>query len=236
MTQTIWTVLRSGGEYTAHHVLELEANLAKHAPAATLKCITDEQGFRDLCHFSERWDQLRTYTHYGPTGQWPGWWFKAHIYGPWNDNESLLYCDLDTRFCGPLDDLFATTGSIVLRDFYRGGAGIGSGLMRMSKNMRMRIWSAWIESPNVWMEALGVRGDQGFLEQFLRQENHAGIPTDFERWQDVLPGQIVSYKKHCRDDLTPGDSAGTGKPPVDARVVCFHGHPRPWHVEGTPSW
>lgn len=226
-SNTIWTVLRSGGEYTAEHVLQLEASLQKWAPHATLKVICDEQAWRDLVFLDQKWKN-RTYAVYGDDRQWPGWWFKAHLYGPWNSNESLLYCDLDTRFTGPLDDVFATKGSIVLRDFYRGGAGIGSGLMRMSNDMRERIWRSWIEAPDVWIRAMSTRGDQGFLEQFVKQENQLGTPTDFERWQDVLPGQIVSYKKDIRD-------LGLAYPPADARVVCFHGQPRPWHLD-TSAW
>jgi hypothetical protein len=53
-------------------------------------------------------------------------------------------------------------------------------------------------------------GDQGFLQSVL---------GDCQRWQDVAGG-IYSYKAHC--------SRGV---PADARVICFHGKPRPWDVE-----
>jgi hypothetical protein len=51
-------------------------------------------------------------------------------------------------------------------------------------------------------------GDQGFLHE------HIG---DAAKWQDTEP--VYSYKVHCK-----------GKLPADAKVVCFHGKPRPWTV------
>ena len=57
-------------------------------------------------------------------------------------------------------------------------------------------------------------GDQAFLETVLIDR--------VERIQDAMPGGLVSYKadvaKHGLGD--------------DARVVMFHGRPRPWEVPG----
>ncbi|MCV5830831.1 hypothetical protein OFN28_29620, partial [Escherichia coli] len=56
------------------------------------------------------------------------------------------------------------------------------------------------------------------------------------RWQDIIPGSIVSYK--C-DIATPSmigfnanlaSEAATGKVPDNVAVVCFHGSPRPWRT------
>ena len=38
----------------------------------------------------------------------------------------------------------------------------------------------------------------------------------------VVPGQIVSYKLSVQE---------TGRLPPGARLVCFHGHPRPWEIQ-----
>jgi hypothetical protein len=50
------------------------------------------------------------------------------------------------------------------------------------------------------------------------------------RWQDVLPGQVVSYKIHVQLDPKKGKHIGNGLVPAGTRVVCFHGQPRPWAV------
>ncbi len=50
---------------------------------------------------------------------------------------------------------------------------------------------------------------------------HGFIET---RIQDFFPG-VYSYKHHCLKSL-----------PKDAKVVCFHGHPRPHEVKRKPEW
>jgi hypothetical protein len=44
---------------------------------------------------------------------------------------------------------------------------------------------------------------------------------NIDRWQELVPDQVFSYKAHIRDRAVP----------PSARVVCFHGKPRPWEVE-----
>ena len=67
------------------------------------------------------------------------------------------------------------------------------------------------------MRMKGKRGDQAFIEDALTGSTQ--LRPLF--WQDLLPGQVVSYKNHIR---------GKEKFPARARVVCFHGKPRPWGV------
>jgi hypothetical protein len=81
---------------------------------------------------------------------------------------------------------------------------------------RPAIWEVFSREPQHWMRqysgvANGARwGDQGFLSAH-------GL-GQAQRWQSVVPGQLYSYKAHCR---------GRAVPPPDARVICFHGEPRP---------
>ena len=56
-------------------------------------------------------------------------------------------------------------------------------------------------------------GDSRFLESIV------GAKT--KRWQDMFPGQLVSYKKHVRG----------GPLPEGARLVSFHGRPDPEDVD-----
>lgn len=138
----------------------------------------------------------------------PGWWAKIEAFrrkGP------ILYMDLDTLITGPLDDLFNAVEQhdfIALRDFYR-PTQMGSGLMGWRGDMS-EIYNTFLTNPEAHMKRCRTTkcwGDQGFIDGVVKQKTY---------WQDVLPGQVVSYKKH-----------GVTQ---DANVVCFHGKPRPWDI------
>jgi hypothetical protein len=48
---------------------------------------------------------------------------------------------------------------------------------------------------------------------------------DAARWQKTFPDQVISYKVHIKT------AKGGDRPlPKDARIVCFHGQPRPWQL------
>lgn len=141
---------------------------------------------------------------------WPGWWSKMELFRP-DLAGDFLYMDLDTVVRGPLDDLFCGKLAL-LRDFYRPD-GLGSGLMYLPERDRGEIWREWTQNPALWMAECGFGGDQAFLERFWLARA--------ARFQDIAPGQVVSYK---------------ASPPAErraARVVCFHGEPRPRDVNWT---
>ena len=136
---------------------------------------------------------------------WPGWWSKMEMFRP-DLTGDFLYMDLDTVVRGPIDDFLSVGRLTLLRDFYR-ERGLGSGLMFLPEADRAEIWQAWIASPERWMAEHPVDGDQAFLERYWLARA--------DRWQDVLPGCVASYK-------------ASGKAEREAAaVVCFHGEPRP---------
>lgn len=139
--------------------------------------------------------------------RWPGWWCKMGLFDP-SVKGDLLYFDLDTIIVGPLDDIRDVDFLTVLSDFNVPHK-MASGMMFIPQDKRAEIWDAWIKNPDEHMRQWRGHGDGGFLSQFW---NGAA------RWQDLLPGQVVSYKRHVRP---------LGKIPDDARVCCFHGQPRP---------
>ena len=147
--------------------------------------------------------------------QWPGWWCKMELFRP-SVKGDFLYLDLDTVVVGDLSDIIARKKLTVLRDFNVPDR-MASGVMFIPEDERPPIWTAWIHDPKGHVAKWGGHGDGGFLSQFWHDKA--------DRWQDVLPGQIVSYKNHVR---------GKGVP-RNARLVCFHGRPRPrdvnWKVE-----
>lgn len=137
---------------------------------------------------------------------WPGWWSKMAMFDP-DISGDFLYLDLDTVICGPVGELF--TGKLtVLRDF-NVPKWMASGVMFIPEVDREEIWRNWIADPDYHIRKHGFGyGDGGFLSQFWKQKA--------DRWQDVLPGKIVSYKNHCKQEA-----------PKEASVICYHGQPRP---------
>lgn len=196
------TVLKSGGDYKPQHVERLHLQWQRYAPMdSTFKCLTDME--------------LPDFISSEPLEHgWPGWWSKIEIFkipGP------VMYMDLDTSIVGPLDDLCGAVlrnEFIALRDFNPSARDMGSGLMGWTGNL-IRIYEEFLLDPEGHMARCRTSqrwGDQGFIEQLAYPRTY---------WQTEVPGQVVSYKKHClyKKFAPPG-----------ARVVCFHGKPRPWEI------
>jgi len=148
---------------------------------------------------------------------WPGWWSKIEIFtlrGP------CLYMDLDTVVLdslAPLLEIARTRPFTVLRDFNhpKAGRNVQSSVMAWNGSHPTlgRLYTRFRCHPEHHMAENNCRefwGDQGFIER------HA---EGWEYWQDMLPGALVSYKIHCRNGAPPG-----------ARVMVFHGKPRPFDI------
>lgn len=185
---TVATVYRTGGIYSREWVWALKRGLNRHMPPGwDFRVLTDDPAVE---HY---W---RTPLIHG----WPGWWSKLELFRPGLFRGRVLYLDLDTLPVGDLSEIAAYDGQFaMLSDFYHPERA-ESGVM------------AW-------------DGDEmvGIYERFLR-EGMAGETRDGKwianrflstRLQDVLPGQIASWKVHARD----------GKP-EGARLVCAHGRPK----------
>jgi hypothetical protein len=138
---------------------------------------------------------------------WPGWWSKMELFAL---EEDFLYFDLDTVIVGGLEAITAVNRLTVLRDPYwmrrQDPKRIGSGMMFVPAEAQLEVWKQWLRVQNCHLHG----GDQAFLKTLW-------IDTA-ARWQDTMPGQTVSYKVDVRGK----------KIPDGARVVYFHGEPRPW--------
>lgn len=198
-------VLRSGGVYQPAHVQRLQAQAAQWAPGVPFVCLSDVAvpGVETIA------------LQHG----WPGWWSKLELFrdGVFELGQRVLYADLDTTFVGSLADVLRQVdGFVALSNFYiragkqtLGGA-LGSGLMSWTVGTAGHLYERFAWNPPAIMADCGGYGDQLFIHNNVGRRAY---------WQDVLPGQVVSYKVHCGDGC-----------PEDARVVCFHGKPRPWDV------
>lgn len=189
-------VLKSGGPYDAEYVHRLYEGVSAHLDCFTWNCLSDvpEVATEPLKH------------------NWPRWWPKLELFRRFH-GEPTLYLDLDTVVVGDLSDITDSIGQMVmLTDFTRPND-LASGVMGWTGH-HAHLYRRFAGQPQRWMNLYPRRGDGLFIA------DHVG---ECDRFQDLVPGQIVSYKQHCRDGV-----------PEDARVVCFHGNPRPrdvdWHV------
>ena len=143
---------------------------------------------------------------------WPGWWSKIEIF---RFGGKAIYLDLDTAIFGDLtslaDALDRDGAFYMLRPFARRERW-ASGIMAWNGDFSFIFREFRVHHIAEW------HWDQRYIVD--RLDNHE---VQARAIQDVLPG-IYSYKKHCN-----------GNPPADARVVCFHGKPRP-HEVGMPYW
>lgn len=159
--------------------------------------------------------------------RWRGWWAKLNIFGL---KGPVLYLDLDTVIVGSLDELayrvIESDKLLMLRGFYRGdrcsgimgwGEGVSTQWILDSFIADLRNPPAYVQTETalrMTFKNRTFRGDQEWLDHLL---NTTMTPTAFV--QDLASG-IYSYKVDVRDKGLP----------EDARIVCFHGKPRPREV------
>ena len=198
---TVLCVLRSGGVYTADWVLRLNNAIARHA--------TLPHRFVCLADVDVPGVEVIPLRH-----DWPRWWAKVEMFAPWIEEQCgrCLYIDLDTLVTGNIDGFLGYQGqACITRDFYHGVP--SQSVLNFAPGSMRHLWDSFIANPSRWMRD----GDRciapHFGDQVLMTKAHRPRPIEF--WQDVLPGQLVSYKVHCRDGL-----------PTDARLICMHGKPK----------
>jgi hypothetical protein len=208
---TVASVLRSGGIYNVKHVELLEAMVSRHLPAiGRFVCLSDLE--IDIPNVD------RMPLAHG----WPGYYSKLELFRPiFPEGERILYFDLDTVITGSLSTIAARKEPfIALGDFYRRPPRepkirLASGVMMWTASELIDVYKAFARNPNVEMKQAGFWGDQAVIERY------APGPVF---WQDIVPEHIVSFKCHCQQGLPDG-----------ARVVAYHGQPKPWSTD-SPAW
>lgn len=228
MMITVACVYRSGGDFDVGYVKRLA--LGVHRTLCTpheFVCLTDISSEEFKGYPVDRVIPLEY--------DWPGWWAKMELFrlpGP------LMYLDLDMVLVNSLDklalkiiqhdDLF-----VMLRGFYRQDR--CSGILGWNGELS-KVFDDFYENyaktatfqprPNaVYMtvDRRQLRGDQEWLREYLKA---AGSSLSVTMAQDITSG-IYSYKVHVQR---------TGKIPDDARLICFHGRPRPHELVPVPDW
>jgi acetyltransferase-like isoleucine patch superfamily enzyme len=143
----------------------------------------------------------------------PKWWSKIELFNSANfDTTRVFYTDLDTVIVDNIDDILRGSGSefVALRDFYHMFT-LQTGIMTWTNGKFDHVYQRFI--PRMHYFASPEIGDHVWIG-----ENASKNPQFF---QDIYGNQIVSYKKDCKN----------GKLPTNAKIVCFHGNPRPHTVK-----
>lgn len=143
-----------------------------------------------------------------------GWWNKLALFkdGVFPDGDRIVYFDLDTAIVGSLDDIIKYNSEFaILKDFYRPGGLQSSMMMWCAGSKAVRFWDKF----NSWGRVEIEGGDQAMIEDIL--DGDQLFQEDL--LQDLYPQCFVSYKVHSRSMFPSG-----------AKVVVFHGLPRPHEV------
>jgi len=202
-------VLKSGGIYDYKYVNNLVSGIKANLDVPhRIVGLTDDK--RNL---TEDIDRLVSFRH-----GWPKWWGKIELFRDdiFEDDEQVFFFDLDTFIVGSLNEIVKYRGGFcALKDFYRPES-MGSGMMSWNGRRVHRIYDEFIKHDRKYINNT-PEGDQAFISLYKPQ---------IEYWQDVYPEEIISYKVHCVK--TPQGVSATL--PEKAKVVCFHGKPRPHEI------
>jgi len=139
----------------------------------------------------------------------------------------VLALDIDLVITGSLDDIASYRGPFCVRSkFVKSAANKADGdivgfnmdskVVRTMRFVLSRITSKTLEELT-----------EGKERYFYRLMTHDG---KCDRWQDLYPGQICSYKRHIRP-LRLGDRFSDREFPRNVRIVSCHGRPRPHEID-----
>ena len=133
----------------------------------------------------------------------------------------VLLFDLDVVVIGDLDEMAGYDGQFITCEgaYHKGRPG-GSIIGFEAGWGKDELWMPLMANRKFY-EAMTDGSERKYFNMVLKSKGH---PIDF--WQDKYPGQVLSYKLHCE---------GTSIRPNGARVVRFHGKPRP-HEADKNNW
>lgn len=165
----------------------------------------------------------------------PGWWSKLELFNPKHPilgNKEFLFLDIDTVIVNNIDHFIKTDRFTMLNDFFQTTPNrkyVNSSVMKVTNDVKKYIWNTFMNNPKKYMKECVTKekwGDQGFISSLF---------DDIQQWQDIFPDQIYSYKNHIVLEGMPGFdkqlSKGIGNVPETAKIICFHGNPRPWKIQ-----
>ena len=149
-----------------------------------------------------------------------GWYGKLYMFkrGLFPDGERMVFFDLDTLILGSLEEVISYKGQFAVpTDFYFPER-IGPAVM---------LWEAGDYTAGIWDEwvAQGKPRNQYGDLWWLNNLDQGRFAKKADRLQKLFPKSFVSYKVSCHP-----------LPPKGAKVVCFHGRPRPHEAAEQVEW
>lgn len=156
------------------------------------------------------------------TPSWKGCLPKLYVYSEQAGlSGRVLLLDLDNVITGSLDDIAAYSGPLCVRAWFRGWDRglrdkvkhpdlIDGDMIAFDADANRHLWTDFAANPQIIEQQTGGRE-----RWYLRGK------TTPDLWQELVPGQIVSWKNHMRDGVVP----------EGARIVSCHGDPRPHELD-----
>ena len=202
---TVICVLKLGGDFSSIYVRKLQNAVKRHLNMPyEFVCLTDDASI-DFCKTIPL------------VNNWKGWWSKIEVFRAGLVNtDRIVYFDLDTVILQDINILVQQDYDfIALQSFNpqkrKNPYLIGSGIMSWRNNWAFNFL---YDQFNTEMCFGRFRGDQDYIgSQLIRKGKK------FKHWQALING-IYSYKRNCKKGI-----------PKDAKIVCFHGRPRPCNAK-----
>jgi hypothetical protein len=146
-----------------------------------------------------------------------GWWHKLTLFKPriYDLEGSTLFLDLDIVIVSSLDPFFYHPGEFCIIGHWTPNY-YNSAVFRLNIGSHPEVWETF--EPKYRDITERFLGDQDWITETI--SNATSWPSDW----------VVSYKKHC----IPLGGEGPAKIPSNARIVAFHGHPRPHEIKDGP--
>ncbi len=197
---TVLTAWKESDTFTREYVMRLREGVAENLSIPHRFVVMSPHQVDDC-----EWMQIP---------EWPdGHFIKVHMFSP-ELTGRILYIDLSSVITGSLDEMASQTGVCITRDFYHGTP--SQSVLLYSGGDFSEVWDGFWKNPEHFIETGKQMSPPDFGDQVLMNR----LPTPPMRyWQDVLPGQLVSWKADCARGV-----------PENARIVKFHGRPRPHDV------
>lgn len=138
---------------------------------------------------------------------------KMFLYKPDNGLSGRIICfDLDVVIIGSLNEIASYDGEFITCEaVYHPGRPGGSVIGFQAGFGAEELWKPLMQDQQKW-----EKETKGSERAYFRKR----LNGEYDFWQNLYPGQILSYKRSCGNGL-----------PNDVRVVRFHGMPRPHEVE-----
>lgn len=206
-------VLKTGGDFTSDYVVKLRNACGRHIKEEfRFICLTDDVSAKNLPGVISV-----CLKH-----NYSGWWSKFEIF---RLRGKSLYFDLDTIIIDDISNFIAVVDNLKENEFagitafnpVRGGneqTQFGSGVMGWNGDFEFILKNFEYNKDVKIRRMVPFFGDQERIYAILTENQ---IKMKF--WQKETTG-LYSYKRNCKNGV-----------PKDAKIICFHGKPRPHQID-----